>query len=102
MQLQPEERAIVTDVARQLGVENQALGDALEHESVPELARLLGISEAEAANRLEPVRRTVAIGDDWGAGCKLLTEEMRAELRAALYKLLPEQNHSASSGVSQG
>lgn len=102
MQLQSEERAIVTDVARQLGVEDQALAGAIEHESVPELARVLGISEAEAANRLEPVRRMVAIGDDWGAGCKLLTEEMHAELRAALYKLLPERSHSASLGVSQG
>jgi hypothetical protein len=89
MQLQPEERAIIADVARQLGVEDQALGDALEHESVPELARLLGISEAEATSRLEPVRRTVAFGDDWGAGCMLLTDEMRADLHAALYKLLP-------------
>ena len=102
MRLEDEERAILADIARQLDVPAQALVDAVEHESTAELAGLLHITRDEAARRLDPVRRTVAIGDDWGAGCKLLTDEVRAELRGALRKLLPTPDHSASSGVSQG
>ena len=102
MRLEGEERAILAGIARQLGVATQALVDAVEHESTTELAAVMGITRDEAAARLEPVRRTVTVGDDWGAGCKLLTDEMRAELRVALRKLLPTPNHSVSSGVSQG
>jgi hypothetical protein len=102
VQLLSEERMIVAEIARRLGVAPQALADALEHESPVELAAALHIDEADAAARLEPVRRTAAIGDDWGAGCKLLTDEMRADLRAALWRLAPASDHSVSSGVSHG
>lgn len=102
MQLQGEDRAIVAEIAQHAGVPARALIDAVEHESVSELAHVLRIDEAEAARRLEPVRRTVAIGDDWGAGCKLLTDELRVELRTALRELLPTTAPSASSGVFQG
>ena len=102
MQLGDEERAILADIARQLGVAPQRLVDAVEHESVAELAGVMSITKAEAAARLDPVRRAVAIRDDWGAGCKLLTDEVRAELRVALRKLLPTTMHSASSDDSQG
>ncbi len=102
MQLGGEERAILADIARQLGVAAQELADAVEHESPAELARVMGIGEAEAAARLAPTQRIAAIGDDWGAGCRILTDDMRAELRLALRKLLPAYDHTASSGVSHG
>ncbi len=102
MQLQGEERSVVADIAQQAGVPVWVLMDAVEHESVTELAQVLGISQAEAARRFDPVRRTVTVGDDWGAGCKLLTDELRAELRAALGGLLRAADHSASPDVSHG
>ena len=102
MQLQSEERAVLAEVAWRCGVAVQTLIAAVEAESAPELAAVLGIGEAEAEARLEPLRRAAMIGDDWGAGCKLLTDEVRAEIRAALRALLPATDYSASSGVSQG
>ena len=102
MQLLSEERMIVAEIARRFGVAPQALADAVEHESTVELAAVLDIDEADAAARLEPIRRTAEIGDDWGAGCKLLTDELRADLRAALWRLAPADDHSVSLGVSQG
>ena len=101
MQLGDEERRIVADVARAYGVAEPALAAAIEHESAPELAGLLGMTEQEAELRLAPIRRAVAVGDDWSAGCKLLTDEVRAELMSGLRALLP-RHHSASFGVSHG
>jgi hypothetical protein len=66
------------------------------------VAEVLGIDETDARARLEPIRRMATIGDDWGAGCRLLSEEMRGELRRALRGLLDDRAHSASFGVSQG
>jgi hypothetical protein len=99
MQLQSEEQAIVAEVARQLGVAPERLAGALEQESAVALAHVLGIGEAEAAERLQPISRVVAFGDDWAAGCWLLTDEMRDELRTALWSLLPAAQ-PASPGVS--
>ena len=102
MQLQLAEQEILVDVARRSNVDAQALIAAVEDESVLDLATALGIGEVEAARRLDPVRRAVAVGDDWGAGCKLLTDDIRAELQAALRGLGEHDPHSASPGVSQG
>ncbi len=101
MRLEAEERAIVEDVAHHLGVVPARLLDAVEHESAAELAQALHVTEGEAAARLEPVLRAVSIDGDWGAGCKLLTAEVRAELHAALRRL-GLAPHSASLAVSQG
>ncbi len=102
MQFLDEDRALLSDIAEQLNVDAQALIAAVEHESPREVASVLGIDEAEARARLEPIRRTTTIGDDWGAGCRLLTDDMRGELRGALRGLLGDRAHSASFGVSQG
>ncbi len=102
MQIQDEERALLIDIAEQLGVDVQALIAAVEHESPREVAEVLGIDETDARARLEPIRRMATIGDDWGAGCRLLSDEMRGELRRALRGLLDDRAHSASFGVSQG
>lgn len=102
MQLQAEERAILIEVAQQRGAAPEALIQAVEDESAREVAAALAIDEAEAEARLAPVRRIVAVNDDWGAGCKLLTDELRGELRAALRGLAGSGAYSASSGVSQG
>ena len=101
MRLEAEERAILEDVARRLDVVPARLLQAVEDESTTALADVLQITEGEAAARIEPVLRAVSIGDDWGAGCKLLTAEVRAELQAALRKL-SAGTHSASLGVSHG
>ena len=101
MRLEAEERAILEDVARRLDVVPARLLQAVEDESTTALADVLQITEGEAAARIEPVLRAVSIGDDWGAGCKLLTAEVRAELQAALRKL-SARPHSASLGVSHG
>ena len=101
MQLEAEERAILATIARRLDIAPDALVDAIERESAPELATLLRVDEAEAAARLEPIRRVVTVESDWGAGCRLLTDDLRMDLRRALHALLPA-DHSASFGVSQG
>ncbi|HSH78155.1 MAG TPA: hypothetical protein VLA19_06450 [Herpetosiphonaceae bacterium] len=101
MRLPYEERAILEDIAHAVGVVPEHLMEAVEHESAQELAQVLGLDEREAAARLEPVLRAATVGDDWGAGCKLLTGEVRAELQAALRGLGPGA-HSASLGVSHG
>ena len=101
MQLDGESRAILADMARQLGVAAPALAAAVEHEDFPELARLMRIGEAEVAVHLAPLRRITTVGDDWGAGCRLLTDELRAEFHAALRGLLPVADH-VSSGGSHG
>ena len=101
MRLENEERAIIGDIAAELQVAPAALAEAVEHESVPMLAALLRIDHVEADARLEPIRRVVMMEGDWGAGCWLMNEELRIELRAALRALLP-RDHSASSGDSHG
>ena len=101
MQLGPEEIDIVAGLAQQAGVSAQALAVAIEAESPAQVAHVLALSEDEAARRLDPLRRAATVGEDWGAGCMLLTDDVRAEIRAALRALLPA-DHSASSGVSQG
>jgi hypothetical protein len=102
MQLGPEEYRILEDGARQLGISAETLALALEHESAVELAQALGISIDEATERLGRVRRSVTVSDDWGAGCLLMTDQVRAELHTALHRLVQTPDHSASSGVSQG
>ena len=102
MELGVDEWAILSDVANELGVSAEALVRAVVNESPAELARVMGISEQDAALRLEPVLRTTTVGGDWGAGCKLMTDELRAQLAAALRSLPLPTVHSASLGVSQG
>ncbi len=101
MQLGNEERAVVAEIAREAMVDTTALLEALESEEPSEVARVLSIPEHEAVRRLEPLRRAATVDEDWGAGCKILTDDVRAEIRAALRALLPT-DHSDSLGGSQG
>jgi len=87
MQLLDEERDILAHVARRLDVDVARLTMAVEDESAVELGRVLRVDELTARARLDPIVRLVAMGDDWGAGCRLLTDDMRRELRAALWAL---------------
>ena len=102
VQIEDQERAILAQVARGRGIGPEALLSAVEHESTAELAQVLQIDTNEAGAWLDRVRRIVTIGDDWGAGCRLLTDELRVELHAELWKLRPDTAHSTSSGGSQG
>ncbi|MEA2724423.1 MAG: hypothetical protein QOH59_2194 [Gemmatimonadales bacterium] len=101
MQFGAAEYNIVAELAQKAGVDALALAQAVESEVPAEVARVLSISEAEAARRLEPLRRAATVGEDWGAGCRLLTDDVCAEIHTALRSLLPG-DHSASLGVSQG
>lgn len=101
MQIGPTEHAILHEVARRHGATTEDLVHAIEHESVQALALVLGLTPNEGAERMARIGRAVAINDDWGAGCKLLTDDVRAELHAAL-RALGDSDHSASFGVSQG
>ncbi len=101
MQLGNEERAVVAEIAREAMVDTTALLEALESEEPSEVARVLSIPEHEAVRRLEPLRRAATVDEDWGAGCKILTDDVRAEIHAALRALRPT-DHSDSLGGSQG
>jgi hypothetical protein len=101
MQLGNEERTVVAEIAREAMVDTNVLLEAIESEEPSEVARVLSIPEHEAARRLEPLRRAATVGEDWGAGCKILTDDVRSEIRAALRALLPA-DYSDSLGGSQG
>lgn len=101
MQVGPAERAILHAVARERGTTTDDLVDAIEQESAEGLARALGLALDKAASQMARIRRAATIEDDWGAGCKLLTDDVRAELHAAL-RALGDTDYSASFGVSQG
>ena len=96
------ERKIVVDGALRCGVAPALLIDALQHESGSELAQALRIDQTTAEARLAPIVRAVTVEGDWGAGCKLLTDDVRAELQRALSELFTTDAYSASSGVSHG
>ena len=101
MELGSAEQNILADIARRLDLVLGDLVEAIEGESAADLAAAMCISLSDAEARLARVRRAVAIGDDWGAGCKLLTDDVRQELQSAL-RALADADHSASPGVSQG
>lgn len=96
------EYTIITDGARRLGIAVEPLLTAIEDESATELAAALHINQAEAQARLAPLLRAATVEGDWGAGCRILTDEVHAELQDALRELLAPRDYSASSGVSQG
>lgn len=80
----PATEAVLNEAARRNGTDARALRAALEHTSPADLALVLGVPIGDAHERLERVQRVLAFGGDWGAGCRLLSDEVRAELLAAL------------------
>ncbi len=90
MKLEAEDLAIVYEEARCAGADGAQLTRAIESESVSDVAAVLHITIEEATERLLPLLRAVSIGDDWGAGCKLLTEDVQQAIREALWGLFAE------------
>ena len=80
----PEIEAVLAQVARRYHADVQQLRQALEDESAAELAAVLQIDRAAAEERMAKIQRAVVVQSDWGAGCKLLSDDVRAELVAAL------------------
>lgn len=74
----------LAQVAWRYQVEVDALRSALSHESADELAQALGIDRIAAEERMARVSRAVSIQSDWGAGCKLLTDDVQQELLTAI------------------
>ncbi|MBV9790185.1 MAG: hypothetical protein JOZ51_18495 [Chloroflexi bacterium] len=84
MMLSPQIEEVLAQVAWRYGADLDALCSALSHESAEELAQALGIELAVAEERMARVRRSVSVQTDWGAGCKLLTEDVQQELLTAI------------------
>ena len=80
----PEIGAVLAQVARRYHADAQQLRQALEDESAAELAAALEIDRAAAEERMAKIQRAVVVQSDWGAGCRLLTDDVRTEMVAAL------------------
>lgn len=84
MQLTPTLEAALVRAATRYHADPARLRQAVEAESVRELARVLGIEPTAAAERMERLQRIMVVQNDWGAGCRLLSDDVEAELCAAL------------------
>jgi len=100
MKLETGDLAIVYEAARCAGTDAAQLARAIESESVPDVAAVLNITIKEASERLGPLQRAMSIGDDWGAGCKLLTDDVRQAIRDALRNLFADPHGAASPDSS--
>ena len=87
MQLNTELCDALAQVAWRYEVEVELLQAALEHESAAELAAVLGLDQLAADAHMARIRRAVMVQGDIGAGCRLLTDDVQAELLAALAEL---------------
>lgn len=96
MKLESEDVAILNEGAQSAGVDGAQLARAIEAEAVSDVAAALHITIKEATERLRPLQRAMSIGDDWGAGCKLLTDDVRQAIREALRTLFLERKPSGS------
>lgn len=84
MMLSAQIEEALAQVAWRYGADLDVLRSALSHESAEELAQALGIDVAVAQERMARVSRSVSVQTDWGAGCKLLTEDVQQELLEAI------------------
>ena len=80
----PDIAAALQRAARRNHASAGSLRAAVEHESAGALAQALRIPLPEAGERMNHVRRVLAFGGDWGAGCRLLSDDLRDELLAVL------------------
>ncbi len=87
MQLTAELRDALAQAAWRHNVELERLQAAVEHESAAELAAVLGLDQPAADAQMARIRRSVTVQGDIGAGCRLLTDDVQAELLAALAEL---------------
>ncbi len=84
MQFDTEVEAAIVAVAQRYNADPARLHAAIEHESVDELAAALHIDRDRAQQYINSVQRILTVQMDWGAGCKLLTDDVQDELRAAI------------------
>ncbi len=77
----------IAQAAWRYGADTDALRAAIVAESAQELAEVLRIDRDAAESRLAPIRRALAVRDDLGAGCRLLTDEVQRELLDAIARL---------------
>jgi hypothetical protein len=84
MILNPQIEAALEQIAWRYNADLHRLRSALSHESAAELAQALGLPAAAAEERMARARRALTVQSDWGAGCKLLTDDVQAELLAAI------------------
>jgi hypothetical protein len=84
MMITPHLEEALAQVAWRYSADLDRLRAALSHESAAELAQVLGLDTAAAEERMARVRRALMVQTDWGAGCKLLTDDVQADLLAAL------------------
>ncbi len=80
----PQVQAAIERAANRYKVDPVRLGAALNNESAVQLATVLGLSQSESQARIEPIQRVLVVNNDWGAGCKLLTDEITDQLIAAI------------------
>lgn len=80
MQITPQIAEALDQVAWRYQIEPTALQAAFVEESPAALAEALRLPPAEAAERMARIQRMTTVQTDWGAGCKLLTDDMQAEL----------------------
>jgi|GEM_PF-5348486 len=85
MLLGPQFDRILTELAARYDADENVLRAAIEDESVVDLGRVLGLDPSTP--ELERVVRAVTVQTDLGAGCKLLTDDVQAELLDALAAL---------------
>ncbi len=84
MMLNAQVEAALEQVAWRYNADLDQLRTALNHESAAELAQVLGLDLAAAEERIARARRALTVQTDWGAGCKLLSDEVQADLLAAI------------------
>lgn len=80
MQFGPQLTAVIEQVAWKYRSDPLKLRAALEHESARELASVLALDEATAQRRMAEIQRILTVQTDWGAGCKLLTDDVQDAL----------------------
>ncbi len=80
----PQVEAAIERVAERYGVGAAPLRAAIANESAAQLATVLRLPVPDAHVRIERIQRILAVNSDWGAGCKLLTDEIAGELAGAI------------------
>lgn len=80
----PHVEVAIARAAARYSVSAAPLRSAIVDESATQLATVLGLSQPAAHARIDQIRRVLAANSDWGAGCKLLTDEIAGELIAAI------------------
>lgn len=87
MQLNALLNEALAQVAWRYNVPIEPLQAAIEHESAEELAAVLRLEHAAAQQHMARLRRAVTVQSDIGAGCRLLTDDIQAEVLAVLASL---------------